>query len=80
MFIYKYIDAMVYISVGMMQWGNFHTVIASCTRFIYIMTVNTCIHCRNYVGIDGGGCLYTVIQWITAARVLQREALANGTG
>ncbi len=49
MFIYKYIDAMVYISVGMMQWGNFHTVIASCTRFIYIMTVNTCIHCRNYV-------------------------------
>ena len=31
-------------------------------------------------GRDGGGCLYTVIQWKTAASVLQRQASANGTG
>ena len=28
----------------------------------------------------GGSCLYTMIQWITTASVLQSEASANGTG
>ena len=28
----------------------------------------------------GGGCLYTLIHWKTAASVLQRQASANGTG
>ena len=38
-------------------------------------TARQCCLCR-----DGGGCLYTVIQWKTATSVLPRRALANGTG
>ena len=43
-------------------------------QYVY-QTAWYCCLCR-----DGGGCLYTVIQWITAASILQSEALANGTG
>ena len=41
----------------------------------YNQTALPCCLCR-----DGGGCLYTVIQWKTAASILQNEASANGTG
>ena len=46
-----------------------------------------CYHCNRscmckvrLIIRDGGGCLYTVIQWITATSVLQSEPSANGTG
>ena len=38
------------------------------------MITRTILLCR-----DGGGCLYTVIQWKTAASVLQSENWANRT-
>ena len=40
-------------------------------QYVY-QTAWYCCLCR-----DGGGCLYTVVQWITAASILQSEASAN---
>ena len=41
-------------------------------QYVY-QTAWYCCLCR-----DGGGCLYTVIKWITAASILQSEARRMG--
>ena len=57
--------------------------VGACTRFLMTRcTIPTFVNvfAGNLLCRDGGGCLYTVIQWKTAASVLQRQASANGIG